>query len=207
MSEININLFEQLGTLFFILAILHTFSVKQFQKLALRYPEGSIKENLFHLLGEVEVVFGLWAGIFILSAVIFVNGKMAMEYLNTRDYKEALFVFVIMVICSTKPILELVKTLISVFAKIIPLRRNFSIYFSCMLLGPILGSFITEPAAMTVTALFLLNFMFRQTVSNKAKYLTLGLLFVNISTRKTPSPHFLCGFFMVWISRANERII
>ncbi|MCK6598680.1 MAG: putative Na+/H+ antiporter [Bdellovibrionaceae bacterium] len=188
MSEINTNLFEQLGTLFFILAILHTFLVKQFQKIASRYPEGSIKENLFHLFGEVEVVFGLWAGIFILSAVLCVDLKMAMEYLNTRDYKEALFVFVIMVICSTKPILELVRTLISVFAKLIPLKRNFSIYLSCMLLGPILGSFITEPAAMTVTALFLLNFMFRQKVSNKAKYLTLGLLFVNISIGGTLTP-------------------
>ena len=54
-----------MGTLLFALAVAHTFAVKQFQSLARRFPEGSIRENLFHLLGEVEVVFGFWAGIIV----------------------------------------------------------------------------------------------------------------------------------------------
>lgn len=51
----------------------------------------------------------------------------------------------------------------------------------CLTLGPVLGSFITEPAAMTVSALLLLEGFFSQKVSMRFKYFTLGVLFVNIS--------------------------
>ncbi len=54
-----------LGTVLFAMAVLHTFSIKIFQHLALKFPSGSVPENLFHLLGEVEIIFGLWAGILI----------------------------------------------------------------------------------------------------------------------------------------------
>ncbi len=39
----------------FALALIHTFSTKFFERLAHTYPK---HEGLFHLLGEVEVVFG-----------------------------------------------------------------------------------------------------------------------------------------------------
>ena len=42
----------------FGLALLHTFAAKQFERLARRFPRHA---GLFHLLGEVEVVFGFWA--------------------------------------------------------------------------------------------------------------------------------------------------
>ena len=54
---------ELIACVLFGLAILHTFSVKRFEHMAHKYPEGSIGENAYHFLGEVEVVFGLWAGI------------------------------------------------------------------------------------------------------------------------------------------------
>ena len=56
---------EYVATVLFGLAILHTFCVKQFAKLAHRYPEGSIQENLFHVLAETEVVFGIWAAVLV----------------------------------------------------------------------------------------------------------------------------------------------
>lgn len=181
--------FELLSTVCFALAIGHTFSVRQFQKIASKFPSGTAGENFFHLLGEVEVVFGLWAGIFILINS-FVNGKQtSMDYLNSRSFTEAVFVFVIMVVCSTKSILSLVEKVIILFSKVLPLKKSFAIYFSALVVGPILGSFITEPAAMTVTALFLYHFFFNQKVSEKAKYLTLGLLFVNISIGGTLTPY------------------
>ena len=49
---------ELLATTLFVLAVLHTFSVKKFAQWAHRYPSGSIQENLLHFLAETEVVFG-----------------------------------------------------------------------------------------------------------------------------------------------------
>lgn len=189
MTNIEFNTFELLATICFVIAIVHTFSVKQFQKIASKYHSGSIGENFFHLIGEVEVVFGLWAGVFVIVGSLFVDKVQTQEYLNSRNFTEAIFVFVIMVVCSTKPILEMVERTIFFVSKLIPVKPNYAIYFSCLVIGPLLGSFITEPAAMTVTALFLLNFFYQQKISNRAKYLTLGLLFVNVSIGGTLTPY------------------
>src|SRR5688572_17962828 len=93
------------ATTCFGLAILHTFLVKRFQRIAHRYSPGSAGENFFHLLGEVEVVFGVWAGIYLL--VLMAQGGVGetVHYLESRDFTEPAFVFVIMAVCSTKPIL------------------------------------------------------------------------------------------------------
>jgi hypothetical protein len=57
-----------------------------------------------------------------------------------------------------------------------------SFFFTTLVVGPLLGSFITEPAAMTVTAIILLkNFYSKGEMSDKLKYATIGLLFVNVS--------------------------
>ena len=48
-------------------------------------------------------------------------------------------------------------------------------------LGPLLGSFITEPAAMTLLALLLKRRYFDRGISRRLAYATLGLLFVNVS--------------------------
>ena len=184
MESLNI-----VATILFGLAILHTFSVKQFQHLAKKYPNGSVGENLFHLLGEVEVVFGLWAAV--LFAVI--AGKLgihnAIEYLEQRNFTEPAFVFVIMTVCSTRPILEMAGKLISSVARLIPLPKAQAYYFSCLVMGPFLGSFITEPAAMTVTALILLEHFYKRGMSRKLQYATLGLLFVNISIGGVFTPY------------------
>ena len=50
---------------------------------------------------------------------------------------------------------------------------------------PLLGSLITEPAAMTLAALMLRDRVFKAGVSNRLKYATLGVLFVNISVGGT----------------------
>ena len=54
-----------------------------------------------------------------------------------------------------------------------------------MTLGPILGSFITEPAAMTICALLLARRLYDLKPSKRLSYATLGLLFVNISVGGT----------------------
>jgi hypothetical protein len=60
--------------------------------------------------------------------------------------------------------------------------EKIAFYFSTLVVGPLLGSFITEPAAMTVTALILKEYFYdRKHMSKAFMYATLGLLFVNIS--------------------------
>lgn len=172
------------GVLFFV-AIVHTFMTKQFQKRAHHYPEGSLGENLFHLLGEVEIVFGLWAGVFIVLLATVMSSQHAIEYLESLNFTEPVFVFVIMTVCASRPILDFAGRLISGLARLLPGNRNMAEYVTLMVVGPLLGSLITEPAAMTVTALMLLRQFFSRSNNNKFKYASLGLLFVNVSVGGT----------------------
>jgi hypothetical protein len=63
-----------------------------------------------------------------------------------------------------------------------------ALYFLTLAFVPILGSFITEPAAMTLAALMLRDTLFAQPVSRALKYTTVGVLFVNISIGGTLTP-------------------
>jgi hypothetical protein len=56
------------------------------------------------------------------------------------------------------------------------------------MVGPLLGSFITEPASMTVTALLLRDRYFTTAVSDRFRYVTLAALFVNVSIGGTLTP-------------------
>lgn len=172
---------EFIATLCLGLAILHTFSVNIFARWASRYREGSVGENFLHLLSEVEIVFGIWAGVFLASMLI-MSGKAEMiKYLENLNFTEPAFVFVIMTVCATRPILDTAGRIIDLLSLILPLPRPVSFYIVALVIGPLLGSFITEPAAMTVTALILLERYFKQNIPMKLKYATIGLLFVNIS--------------------------
>jgi hypothetical protein len=183
---------ELVGTILFASAVIHTFIAGKFTKMAHKYPEGSIGENLFHFLGEVEVVFGLWAAVFI-GFYSYLNGFAhghdgqmgGIQYLESLNYTEPAFVFVIMCMAGTRPVILLAEKIIGMFAKFIPLPSKMSFYISALIFGPLLGSFITEPAAMTVTALILLDYFYSGEMSTKFKYATLGLLFVNISVGGT----------------------
>ena len=169
------------ATILFACALTHTFLVKKFEHLAHKYPEGSVGENFFHLLGEVEAVFGIWA-IFLFTFLGLHSGfHHAIEYIEGLNFTEPAFVFVIMVLAATKPILDAATTILQNISKLIPLKKNIAFYLVVLCFGPLLGSFITEPAAMAVTALILKDFLFSSQISDKFKYATLGLLFVNIS--------------------------
>lgn len=185
----DVSFLDVAATVCFALAILHTFLVKRLQHIGHRYPPGSAGENLFHLLGEVEVVFGLWAGFYIL--ILTLNDGIAgtIQYLESRDFNEPAFVFVIMTVCSTRPILELAGHFIEFSSRAIPLNKPVAFYFAALTIGPLLGSFITEPAAMTVTALILLERFYKRGISEKLMYATIGLLFVNISIGGTLTPY------------------
>lgn len=181
MNFTNVSSIQLAGTICFVFALVHTFTVHLFQKQALRYAEGSVGENFFHFLGEVEVVFGIWAALFMVAYAFLETPASAIQYLESRSLTEPLLVFALMAVCGSKPILQFTTALIRKIADRLPLNKNLAFYISTLVFGPLLGSFITEPAAMTVTALILLDRFYKQNISIKLKYATLGLLFVNIS--------------------------
>jgi Na+/H+ antiporter NhaD/arsenite permease-like protein len=173
---------ELLASIFFGLAVLHTFSVKRFAHWAHRYPPGSVKENVLHFLAETEVVFGLWAAaLFLGIASLNRSFHDAVTYVEGLNFTEPKFVLVVMVVAATRPVVKLAESLISLAARALPLGESVAFYVAALILGPLLGSFITEPAAMTLLALVLKRRYFDQGISTKLAYATLGLLFVNVS--------------------------
>jgi len=165
----------------FAFAIAHTFLVSKFTHMARKYPEGSVKENLFHLLGEVEAVFIIWSGVLILLITLFDNWNASVNYIESLNFTEPMFVFVIMSIAATKPIIDIADNLIRKVDKVLPLKGPAGFLAAVLIVGPLLGSFITEPAAMTVSALILLRQFFNRDISIKLKYMILAALFVNVS--------------------------
>lgn len=159
-------------------ALIHTFSVKSFERLADRYPRHT---GLFHLLAEIEVVFGFWAFVLIATMAVVSGGKEAIEYAESRQYTEPLFVFVIMVVAASRPVLEIVRKAITETARLLPVRTALAQAWLGLAAVPLLGSLITEPAAMTLAALMLAPQVFRHGMPEWLKYGALGVLFVNVS--------------------------
>lgn len=175
MPALNI---EWVAAALFAIALIHTFSAKFFERLSHRYPEHS---GLFHLLGEVEVVFGFWAIVLVLCMALLLGGAQAIDYAESRQYTEPLFVFVVMVVAASKPVLDCVLAAVDALARIMPMRPTLAKVWLGLCVVPLLGSAITEPAAMTLAALMLAPLVFRNEVSEGHKYFALGVLFVNIS--------------------------
>lgn len=179
------TLIQVIGAALFAIAVIHTFSTKFFEDLSHRHPQHA---GLFHLLGEVEVVFGFWAMV-LMICMFAIGGKIeATNYLDSRDFTEPMFVFAIMVIAGTRPILQFAGRLVHFLAYCLPVPRGLASYFLMLSFVPLLGSFITEPAAMTLAALMLRDKLFVHPVSTRLKYATLGVLFVNISIGGTLTP-------------------
>lgn len=173
---------ELLASIFFGLAVLHTFSVKRFAHWAHQYPPGSVKENVLHFLAETEVVFGLWATALFLG-IASLNRSLhdAVAYIEGLNFTEPKFVLVVMVVAATRPVVKLAESMIALAARALPFGESAAFYLAALVLGPLLGSFITEPAAMTLLALVLKRRYFDCGISMKLAYATLGLLFVNVS--------------------------
>lgn len=162
----------------FGVALLHTFAAKQFERLSHRYPRHA---GLFHLLGEVEVVFGFWAIVLVLAMAFVLGGQPALEYAESRNYTEPLFVFVVMVVAASRPVLRTVVSVVAAVARLAPVPTPLATAWLGLAAVPLLGSLITEPAAMTIAALMLAPQVFRPEVPERAKYFALGVLFVNVS--------------------------
>ncbi len=169
---------ESIAALLFGIALLHTFTAKQFERLSHRFPKHS---GIFHFLGEVEVVFGLWAIVLIAVMALVAGGSEAVAYAESRNYTEPLFVFVVMVMAASRPILQTINDLLGRVARALPVDTPLASAWLGLAVVPLLGSLVTEPAAMTIAALMLSGQLFRKDVPEGAKYFALGVLFVNVS--------------------------
>lgn len=202
--------FNAAATIIFFIAIVHTFLTSRFQKIAHDYDvkvraignvdsahHGKLdrewdrllfRAQFFHFMGEIEAVFGIWLVPLLIAIVIFHGWPPMVNYVGHVNMAEAVFVVVIMAMASSLPILRLAENAI---ARVAALGRGTPMlwWLSILTIGPLLGSFITEPAAMTISALLLRHRFYHLHPSGRLKYATLGLLFVNISVGGTLS-HF-----------------
>ena len=179
------TLVQSIALIIFVVAILHTFSVKFFKSLAQKFPK---HHNIFDMLGEVEIVFGFWAIVLVLIIFFLLGKTETVTYLNNQSYVEPLFVFVIMVIAASKPILDFSLTCVKKISALLPVNKSLSLFLITMSFVPLLGSFITEPAAMTLAALILRDHFYSKKISNKFKYGIIGTLFVNVSIGGAMTP-------------------
>ena len=170
---------EITGAVLFGLALIHTFSTPVFERWSHQYPRHA---GLLHYLAEVEAVFGCWALLLVVFMAFGQGIGEAVNYLDSRQYTEPLFVFVVMVIAASRPVLYWVGQLSTFVARCLPVNTLVANYFTLLILIPLMGSFITEPAAMTVAALLLRDRLFSLPgLSTRFKYATVAVLFVNIS--------------------------
>jgi len=198
--------FNVFATVIFFLAVVHTFMASKFLKMAhhaelahrkawsesgaAKEPDAkepvSFKATLFHFLGEIEAIFGIWVIPLLAGMVLFKSHGWghAAFYIDSRNYTEAIFVVVIMAIASSRPVVAFAEGALRLIAGI-GKRTPVAWWVSILVIGPLLGSFITEPAAMTISAMLLGYQFYVLKPSNRLKYATLGLLFVNVSVGGT----------------------
>ena len=208
LARIQVEPFNLVATLIFLLAITHTFLAGKIQhwahvveerharKLRDRAPRSDTNEDgqpdevsfqgqALHFLGEIEAVFGLWALVLAGALVGFKGGDTAINYIAHQvNYTEAMFVVVVMAIAATRPVLTLAERALRGVAAL-GRGKPVAWWWSILVLAPLLGSFITEPAAMTIAALMLAHQFYELQPSTRLKYATLALLFVNISVGGT----------------------
>ncbi len=181
---------QVISTILFACAILHTFLASKLTHYSHSLKKDSFLRGLTHLLGEVEVVFGLWAGIFVIYMSFADKPQAAIDYIEKLKFTEPLFVFVVMVVCASRPILdsarELMQFISSMINRIFKVPAIHADVFVMLTLGPLLGSFITEPAAMTVVALLMRSMIVN--VKPRVLYFLLALMFVNVSVGGAMTP-------------------
>jgi hypothetical protein len=201
--------FNLVASIIFLLAICHTFLTARFRHCAhvtenehaariAQRPltrsdlnedgepdEVSFKGQILHFLGEVEAVFGIWALVLAAAIAVYYGWGTVVDYIgHTVNFTEPMFVVVIMALAGTRPVLRFAEACLRGIAAI-GKGTTGAWWLAILIVAPILGSFITEPAAMTIGALLLARMFYALKPSPRFAYATLGLLFVNVSVGGT----------------------
>lgn len=178
-----------IATFCFVCALIQSLNARRILDLSDELKEKRPYISRFlHFAGEPEIVMGLWAAVFLFALMVLWGFEAGLQWMDNRVFSEVIFIFVIMVLASTRPITDFAESIISKLANIMPVAPHLRMYFSIMLIGPLLGSLITEPAAMTISALLLKDAIFkplRTKITDKFFYTTLAALFVNVSVGGT----------------------
>lgn len=169
---------QWLASVIFAIALAHTFLTRYFARLSHTFPRHA---GVFHLLAEVETVFGFWSLVLMLTMAAMLGWHEAIGYLESLSFTEPMFVFVIMVMAASRPVMALIQGTVVGLALRLPGHTRMILMFLILFLLPLLGSLVTEPAAMTLAALLLRDIIFNQQASHWLRYGTLGVLFVNVS--------------------------
>lgn len=187
--------FNLIATVFFLCAVIHTFIAPKFLSLAKKIEaqnllnpkvingkqKVSFRAEMCHFLGEVEAIFGIWVLPLVITIAVNFGTNYVTHYFNdVVNFTEPVFVVVIMAIAATRPVLYLAESLLKIVAKI----GRCSVkawWLTILIISPLLGSLITEPAAMTIAAMLLAKQLYTFEPSQNLRYATLGLLFVNVS--------------------------
>lgn len=204
--RVQVDPFNLAATFIFFMAILHTFMAPKIssfahhlekkhkeslraRKFRIEHPEQrlpvSFTSTILHFLGEVEVVFGLWVIPFAVVCVKYYSMDDFLKYVDHDVvFTEALFVAVVMVIAASRPIYRLAEIMLKKGAAL-GKGTPAAWWLSVLCIAPLLGSFITEPAAMTLAAILLSKKIYQLKPSAALCYGTLALLFVNVSVGGT----------------------
>lgn len=149
--------------------------------------------KFFHLGGEIEIIFGLWLLPLFIGFWLAYGWEGLTSYLDDlvfaqRKYVEPAFVIVVMCIAATRPVIQFASDCVRAVASVFG-GGAAAWWISILCIGPLLGSFITEPAAITICAILLVKNFYAYNPSPRFKYATLGLLLVAVSAGGTLS-HF-----------------
>lgn len=179
---------EVVGTVFFALALLHAFLLERLKRAVPLANRPS--PFLWQLVTEIEFVFALWAGLLLVSCGLFIPHGVFRPYLEQMHFQEALFVFLIMMVSATQPVLNFARRMLhqlsAKLVKWLPVEPVVVEIFIVLTVGPLLGSLFTEPVAMTVSSL-LLSLMLKSP-SRRVLYSLLAVLFVNVSIGGSLTP-------------------
>lgn len=209
--RINQEPMNLIVSLLFFGAIIHTFCAGLFHKYAEKLenahrakhdmkaqPEimynGNVVDNVsfgaefFYLLGEVEIIFGFWVVPVFWCMFYNFGWNETLHYFLSVNFTEPIFVVVIMIMASARPIGRFAENCMRFVAKL-GKGSTAAWWFVILTIGPLLGSFITEPAAMTISAVLLAKQFYQRKPRPAFAYATIGLLFVNVSVGGTLS-HF-----------------
>lgn len=194
-ARVDADPFNAVATAIFVVAVIHTFFAARFttaahhaqaRQDALAAAAGlpsrpSVRAEFLHFFGEVEVIFALWGLPLLVAITLSRDWHTAIHYINDSvNYKEPMFVVVIMALASTRPIVQLAERILRRVAQIGGCTPG-AWWITILIVAPLLGSLITEAAAMTIAALLLARQFFDLQPSARLRYATLGLLFVNVS--------------------------